>query len=551
MRYLNKYIIALSSLCIFATSCDVLDLKPTDRYSQDVVWGSEKSIDSYVVGFYSFMKESTEIYNLENFTDAYTDIIKSSSWDQYNHSFNKVLLLETAFSDTDAGAFDCWYSCYEEIRQDNEFLRDAPKYVGRFGEEFINTRMAEIRLVRAYAYFKLMRVYGYNDEKLSQIEKGGVIIRESLDGPNENNKARSSWRETWDFILEDIRYAAEHLPESWGGTKRFTKASAYAIMSRVALYAEDWDTVIEAANKCEELGCSLSESYDDIFKSASNKEHLFAIDFLSNRITHRCDVFFRPVGDSKYHSNMSIYGAFAPTSELVDAYEMADGSEFSWSGNDTPYEGREPRFYATILYNGATWEGRQLETYEGGADGIGSFRTSGAAGRTTTGYYLKKYITENDLVWETSGSSHFAPFIRYAEVILNKAEALAEKDWGANKDNALKLLNSIRERVDLPEKSANTLEEFRQILQKERMIEFAGEGLRYWDLRRWRIAEEVINGKSAHGCQITKTGDAFTYKQVEVDAGLKRVFFERYYSYSIPIVERSNNTSLGMNNPGW
>ena len=555
MKRLVKYIVLTLCLATTFNSCDVLDLMPTDKYSEEIVWGSESAIDSYVVGFYAFMKEATEIAhsNMTNFTDAYTDIMKSSSWDQHNHTYNRVLLQETMFSETNAGSFDCWSDSYNEIKQDNEFLRDAPKYISKYGEEFINTRMAEIRVVRAYAYFKLMRVYGYNDEKYNAIEKGGVVIRSSLDGPAENDKPRSSWAESWQFIIDDLKYAAENLPETWGGTKRFTKATAYALLTRVGLYAERWDVVIEAAQKCEELGCALASDYAKLFSDSSNPEHIFAVDFLTNKMTHRADMFFRPVGDSKYHSNNTIFGAMCPTSELVDSYEMADGTEFSWTANgDDPYTGREPRFYASIIYNGMRWEGRTIETYVGGADGIGTFQANGTAGTTTTGYYFRKFITEGDYTWETNGSAHFATFIRYAEVLLNYAEALAEQDWSANSAAALEALNQVRAGVGLPEKTAASLDEFRTILRKERMVELAGEGFRYWDIRRWRIGEEVIHGQQAHGCKITVDAEGNpSYSQVAVDAGMTRIFLDRYYSFSIPIVERSNNTAFGANNPGW
>ena len=97
MKRLMKYIALIPCLAVAFNSCDVLDLLPTDKYSEEVVWGSENAVDSYVVGFYAFFKDATEIAhsNMTNFTDAYTDIFKSSSWDQHNHTYNRVLLQET------------------------------------------------------------------------------------------------------------------------------------------------------------------------------------------------------------------------------------------------------------------------------------------------------------------------------------------------------------------------------------------------------------------------------------------------------------------------
>lgn len=106
---MKKYTTIIIALSLIAASCDdVLNITPPDRYSEQVVWGDKTALDKYVIGFYSIIKESSEIYNNALFSDAYTDLMKSSSWDQYNHSFNVVLLQETAFNSDGAGVFECW-----------------------------------------------------------------------------------------------------------------------------------------------------------------------------------------------------------------------------------------------------------------------------------------------------------------------------------------------------------------------------------------------------------------------------------------------------------
>ena len=166
---------------------------------------------------------------------------------------------------------------------------------------------------------------------------------------------------------------------------------------------------------------------------------------------------------------------------------------------------------------------------------------------------MKKWLTEDNTDWITNGSTHFYVMLRYGEVLLNKAEALARQNWAENGTEALQCLNDIRARVSLPARSAASLDEFMELLRHERMVELAGEGFRYWDLRRWRIAEEVIQDQQAHGCWITRDEETGTlsYRQVEVDGGKTRIFLERYYAFSIPEVERSNNALLGENNKGW
>ena len=558
---LKSNIISVSVLAAgLLSGCDVLDVTPTDRYGKEIVWASEQAVDQYVTGFYAFLKESADVNtsvkdyagDLALFSDAYSDIIKSGSWSEYGHSFNRALLEESFFTSVDAGPLACWSGdngCYNKIRRHNEFLRDAPGYIDEFGEKFITERMAEVRFIRAFAYYRLIRVYG------------GVVLRTELDGPELNNKPRATEEESWKQVIDDLKYAAEYLPETPAVSGRLTKAAAYAMLTRVGLYygkfnPEGWQIAIDAADECAKYSSlSLGEKgYADIFSNASNKENIFVINYSPQEVFHRADQYFRPSGDGAV-TGATITSSFFPTSELVDSYEMADGTGFSWDvhGND-PYTGREPRFYATILYNGAEWEGREIETFEGGADGIIHFpHTSGASNTTITGYYLRKWITPDDRSWITDGSTHFYIMLRYGEVLLNKAEALAQQNWAENSTEALQCLNDIRARVGLPGRSASSLDDFMEYLRHERVVELAGEGFRYWDLRRWRIAEEVIQSQQAHGCWITKdeNTEQLTYEQVDVDGGKTRIFLERFYAFSIPETERSNNTLLGDNNTGW
>lgn len=542
-----------AALC--GTSCsDVIDLNPGDRFSPATVWSSTTTVDSYVLGLYSIFSSSCEFYGTGSpkLSDAYSDILKCGDWDQYSTSFNKSLFQESAFNSTSAGAFECWSSHYERIRRENEFLRDAPQYREKFGEKWMDTRIAEVRFCRAYAYYLLCRVYG------------GVILRTEVDGPEQNDKARSTEADCWDFIIEELKDLAPQLPQgnktengdNWDDANygRATQQAAYGLLSRVALFAERWDVAAQAARDVEKCGGALDlTGYANVFNGdlKSNKEILFGVDFEQDVITHRYDAYVRPSGDAKALGTSALYSIYFPTSELADSYEMADGTPFSWEthGSD-PYTGREPRFYATILYNGASWMGRTIESYVGGADGFKEYENSKSANTTVTGYYLRKYPKDGDKSWITAYSAQTCILIRYAEVLLNKAEALAELSWDQNSVEALQALNDVRGRVGLPSRQTASKEEFMEFVRHERMVELAGEGFRYWDLRRWRLAEEVINGKNVHGVKITKTDSGFNYEHVDADNGNKRIFYDRYYHFAIPESERSKNP-LCDNNQGW
>ena len=416
----------------------------------------------------------------------------------------------------------------------------------------MDTRIAEVRFCRAYAYYLLCRVYG------------GVILRTEVDGPEQNDKARSTEADCWDFIIEELKDLAPQLPQgnktengdNWDDANygRATQQAAYGLLSRVALFAERWDVAAQAARDVEKCGGALDlTGYANVFNGdlKSNKEILFGVDFEQDVITHRYDAYVRPSGDAKALGTSALYSIYFPTSELADSYEMADGTPFSWEthGSD-PYTGREPRFYATILYNGASWMGRTIESYVGGADGFKEYENSKSANTTVTGYYLRKYLKDGDKSWITAYSAQTCILIRYAEVLLNKAEALAELSWDQNSVEALQALNDVRGRVGLPSRQTASKEEFMEFVRHERMVELAGEGFRYWDLRRWRLAEEVINGKNVHGVKITKTDSGFNYEHVDADNGNKRIFYDRYYHFAIPESERSKNP-LCDNNQGW
>ena len=551
-------IIAAASL----TACtdwinEALDIDPSDRYSVSTVWSSSASADQYLLGLYSIIKENNGTVGGDNnmalFWDAYSDIIKSNSWNQYNHPYNTAML-QPPFSNSDAGAFECWSDSYTRIRRCNEFIRDAAKYGPSISDDYAVTRSAEMRCIRAFIYFRLMKVYGK------------CVIRDAVDGPDQNDKALATPEAVWDFIESDLRFAGSNIQKGQP-RGRITRAFAWGLLSSAALYAERWDLVIEAADSCEANGGTLDTSYDNVFARINSPEHLLTFEFVQNKLTHRADVFFRPLGDGDIdgkHPGANVYAVFGPTNELVDSYEMADGTPFDTLAFETPgvdpYANRDPRFYSSILYNGADWEGRKIETYvsadksafSDGKDKIVEFNTSGAAGSTVTGYYLKKFITENQTGWEKYGSDHFAIVMRFAEVVLNKAEAYAQKN---DFTNAYLELNRIRGRVHMPDKSGADLETAMSDIKHERMVELAGEGQRFWDLRRWKDAVSVINGKNFHGRWITKLSDgSLQYKKVSCDGkGKVHTFKESYYAFSLPLSEINNNNAISPsdNNPGW
>ena len=528
----------------FLTSChDLLEKDPTDSYSETVAWSSESSLDMYVTYLYKPLNGLSNFSSL-SLTDGYTDLVKyGNGVPQTWSAHNKILLQQNTIT-SDNNPMSSW-GLYTDIFRENVFLRDAGIYGNKFSEDFLNIRIAEIRFIRAVNYARMIRIFG------------GVILRDEtngVDSEGQKDKARATEAESWDFVLKDLEFAARHLPKEWDSKwdGRLTKGAAYAYMCRTALFAKRWDVAITAADEIKKLNkYDLMDNYEDVFKVAGNKEIIFSIAYKIPDMPHYFDRYFAPGGKQGIRRAV-------PTSELVDSYDMADGTPFSWSGSmaNDPYVGREPRFYASIIYNGATWKEKKIYTYVDAENGFAAYRDNMNPGekQTVTGYFIRKYLQENNADFDDKGSDQFWIEMRYAEVLLNLAEALAEQDYSKNQDDALEALNEVRERVNLPKRTteeAPDKDSFMKLLRKERICELAFEGFRYWDLRRWRLAGEVIDGKQAHGTKITKKDDnTYTYEQVSCDDNINRFFPERYYLLPIPVDELQNNP-LCENNAPW
>lgn len=552
-------LLAVASVCMPLVSCeDVLDVNNEKKLSDLAVWSSADAGDMYVLASYKIFSDDAQLAGCRNkFWDSYSDISKSTSWSQYGHPYNTFILQGLNSGEFGAGAFECWSDQYTRIRRANVCLRDLYEYGSKFGDEYLKTRSAEIRLCRAYSYFMLARVYG------------GVILRTESsgttgidDGTFEEDvvRPRATEAQTYRFILDELNYAAENLPEKLSGTwlrGRATKAFAYGLISRIALYAGLYSEAADAAQKVTDLGtASLDPDFAKLFTpdGATSAEYIFNIRYQQGKLTHQWDMSVRPGGDSNINGT-GAYAEHVPTAELCDLYEWNDGTPFSWndwSANHTdPFTDREPRFQATVLYNGASWEGRTIDATVDGYDGYYKFEKTGSTGgKTCTGYFFRKFLQEGNTKFNVDMSTTPEPVMRYAEILLNQAEALANVDFAANKAKALDCVNKVRARVNLPAKDASSLEDFMKIIREERAKELVGEGFRFWDLRRWRLAEATLNGTMMHGVKITKSGDTFNYEVVDCDAGSNRIYPERYNYFSIPLSERSNNSAC-TNNPNW
>lgn len=577
IRYIN--ILAVLAVGMGITSCeDVIDVNKESSLSEQAIWSNIDAADAYITASYKIFTDDSQLKGCRSrFWDSFTDLTKSASWDQYGHPYNSFLLNGLTSGEGGAGVFECWAAQYVRIRTANQCLSQLRTNGAKFGEEAVTLREAEIRLCRAYSYFMLARVYG------------GVPLRTETSGshgglsdgmyPEDVTMARASEAETYKFILDELQFAADNLPEKNSGTwpqGRATKAFAYGLISRIALFANNYELAAKAAEECALCpGIQLDDDFNNIVsdKAGSSPEVIFAIHYLKGNanLYHLWDNSVSPGGDT----NINAGGAYAehqPTAELADLYEWSDGTPFSWSNwsenHADPFSDREPRFQATILYNGAEWRNdRKIECwadYKDAAgetvrsyDGFTEFRKTGSTGgRTCTGYFLRKFLQKDNMKFIESLDKSVTPDIimRYAEVLLNQAEAYANIDLVANQQKILNCINAIRSRVNLPGKTVadiNDLESTMKLIRDERAKELVAEGFRLWDLRRWGLAESVIGGKMVHGVKIVNDGNGnLSYETISCDADQTRVYPARYKYFSIPLSERSNNP-LCENNPGW
>ena len=240
------------------------------------------------------------------------------------------------------------------------------------------------------------------------------------------------------------------------------------------------------------------------------------------------------------------YGALGtPTQEMVESYETKNGQKVDWTpwhgitNTPPPYDQLEPRFAASVIYRGSMWKGRKMDCSVNGTNG--AFIDYGVQGysygKTTTGYFLRILMDES--LTDLKGKKSHQPWveIRYAVVLLNKAEAA----YRLNKiDEAQKAMNDVRARknVGLPGKSS-TGETWFNDYRNERKVELAYEGHLYWDMRRWKLAHTEYTGYRVHGMKIT--GD--TYEYIEAD-NKDRKFLKKLYVFPVPTDEMRNNSLI-------
>lgn len=451
-----------------------------------------------------------------------------------------------------------WANMFSGIRAVNRFLDEAEgqtfedlQYNDDYDQimEQFELYPFEARFLRAYFYFELIKRY-----------KQVPLITALIDEEEANSIDPASYEEIVEFIVSECEAIAPELPPDYSSvsqneTGRATQGAAMALKARTLLYAasplhnetddiEKWEDAAFASKEIiDESWYTLESNYDDILNNRTSNELIFGRRLGQSNSFERSNF---PIG----FEGATPRGT-APTQNLVDAYEMqSTGLRIEEAGSgydaDNPYEGRDPRFEQSIIYNNSSWKDQTVEIWNEGQHGPPQ------EGATVTGYYLKKGLIEN-ISLESGDSTqqvHTWSLFRYAEILLNYAEAMNEAYGPDNAENmgmtAREAVNLIRDRVNMPDFPAGmSQDDFREKLRSERRVEMAFEDHRFWDIRRWKIGPSTTN---IYGVEITRRSDgSFDYNRKLVET---RVWDDKMYLYPIPQSEIFINNNLDQN-PDW
>ena len=570
MKKITRCILSIAVLLFFATSCtDVLDQQAVDAFNQDVVFADINIVKAYIGKCYDRMGGNTNngILGmredlLSSATDQtlcihrpanYVDLKGTMSPDQLGFYVN-----------TGMGGYLRWTDLYANIQNLNTVIAgidDVP--VVTASEETLKARLkGEAYFIRAFMYSQLMfghggvvinkQPFGLQDDfstlVRSSIEETKDAILEDIDeaitllAGKTTDQGRATAAAAAALRSRVLLFCASKLTNGGYAAQATNPLVSFPAGSQTALLQAARDaakgvmdgtygtfslagsTADPVLPLTEAQVKSYAENYQKIFtqKGAWNSETIWGIQYpITGGNNNVCNRWNGPCG---YHN----WGNNNPTEPAVRSFEMADGTEFNWlaynPGGDqftartataaelaadplkSPFNGREPRFYAIVLYHGAPWQARgDLPAYaETGHlyNNDGTLKSNGTDSRqglieawngTKTGYYLKKFMDPETAGQYYNNTNTWVEF-RYAEILLNYAEAcieLAVLGQAADLQNGLDALNMVRNRAGLPDRVTADPLVARDYLRHERAIEFFGEGHRWYDTRRWMIRDIV------------------------------------------------------------
>ena len=589
MKYIIKYLlVSLVAVSILSCERNLMDKMPLDKFSEAAVWTDINLTEAYVNNQYKVLPklgwyEWIRAYQISAFTDEATH-----KWAYHGiHDF-----WGGSMGPSIPTGIDVWRYHYGFIKGCNVFLANIEKLpTSSDAEAELKDRMTgEILTLRAWSYMDLAARYG-----------GVVLVEEPFTLNDDFARARSSFDETASFVVQDLDKAIDLLDVSYsdgGDWGRFTKGAAMAIKSRMLLYAASplfnesndvakWEAAASAAKAVIDLNAyELGSDYKQVFLTNSNSEIIISRGNDNVNLDGYFEYFEIAEGLGGGIDGAGLAGGWSSTmisQKMVDAFEWNDGSTFDWNneqdaldpygigangqvGSDgEPLKRRDPRFYASVTFDGSKWisdtpvefwvteESNNYELDPKSGDFVIDYTNYGrnSIGNpvqrdvcTGMSYIYRKSMDPNyNTSVEQYPRSTSWIILRYAEVLLNYAEASFE---AGDEGTALTYLNMVRARVSMPGVSASG-QALREAIQHERQIELCFETHRFFDARRWLIAEKEFNG-SIQGVRIVKDKDSDT-KIYNVFDFQQRTWPASYYLQPIPQYELDR--AVLDQNPGY
>jgi starch-binding outer membrane protein, SusD/RagB family len=550
--------LATSSVLLLSVGCneDILDVTPTDQYSDAVVWSDLALVKQFVDQTYGTFAPGggapTSVGINSGF--ALVDCVGLSDEAYNTHNYcNSNAVNQGTLSSTQA-SWNPWTGNYTNIRRVNLFMTEIEKVPGN--EEQKATLTGEMRFLRANKYVELAKAYG------------AVPLITKVFGLDEDFEVpRTPFNEVVAFIVKELDEAIPMLPAATSGATlgRADRRAALALKADILLYAASplhnpnndqakWLAASNAAKAVIDLpGHSLwTGDYKQLFLQTWKPEVIFGRVYNKEFETH--DGFERNVATNGYGG----WSAHTPIQSHVDAYEMAaTGKPITdpSSGYDPadPYAGRDPRFYANIVFDDAMFWGRRAEFWDGGKDSNKGIQPWNAS---LTGYVYRKWFDESRVLGSARTSSGVPNRVwaiyRLAEMYLNYAEAQYRL---GNEATAREYVNRVRTRpgVNMPPITASGTALLKAI-EHERRIELAFEFKRFWDLLRWKQAEVELS-KPATGVFITRNAAGVKTYAYDCATSKKclhqtRKFNPYMYFFPIPSAELLRSKALTQN-PGY
>lgn len=458
-----KYILIAS--IIGFTSCESLDQTPLDQFEIGSFWKNEAEVNYAITGLYNGWESGSQIF--------YMDCVSDNSNSDFSWEGFQALGNGTA-TPTNAGNEDSRFR-YEKIRDANLILENIDK--ATIDENTKKRLKAEVRVIRAYRYLDMAILFG----DIPLITKV-VTLQDSY-------TAATPRAEVFTFVEKELTEAAADLPLN--PTKgRMGKGSALGFLARAYAFQRKHQNVITTTQQIIDLGkYQLFNNYAGIFEEAneSNSEVISDIQYIANTFGYTSLGIMLP-------NSLGGWSSIVPIQSLVDSYETIEGKTIQESNTYqalNPFQNRDPRFDATIIYPGALYNGNIFDPLTSSSKDY----PSGPDNASSTGYNYKKYIQNPSSyanVWNV-GTNIIVQ--RYAEILLLNAEAKIELN---QIDNSIYTnIDLVRLRAGMPKVDQaiyNNQGKLRELIRRELRVELAGEGRRWFDIIRWGIAKDVMNG---------------------------------------------------------